>query len=189
VSDQSVSDFMQEQGEEKHPSAGFLYELCLEDYKQVTADLDRLDDRILIAAAVCGAMLIAVLNTLDGSIFARWSAYPDPLRIAAGVYAFCALGSAVLLAIVVVKLLLLSGWKAKLAFDNISAKSSSLSSKGEEEAALWAIQQYRCLIPAVGERTAKKRKSFHTALILVIIALLAYAVAVIIYRGALTWLS
>ena len=96
------------QNVEKYPSAEFLYSVSLEDYNRVLSNYDRIYDRINIALALCGVILIVILSNVDMTAMFNWNKYTNLEKMAVGIYALCAIGSAVLIVIAVIKLLLLS---------------------------------------------------------------------------------
>ena len=94
------------QNVEKYPSAEFLYSVSLEDYNRVLSNYDRIYDRINIALALCGVILIVILSNVDMTAMFNWNKYTNLEKMAVGIYALCAIGSAVLIVIAVIKLLL-----------------------------------------------------------------------------------
>ena len=71
------------------------------------------------------------------------------------------------------------------AFDSSCIKKESLYKEKIEDVALWITSKYINVINDIREKTKKKQKSFSTAILQIIIALLAYVVSMIIHNGGL----
>lgn len=183
MSEQTEPSSTQNQNAEKYPSAEFLYSVSLEDYNRVLSNYDRIYDRINIALALCGVILIVILSNVDMTAMFNWNNYTNLEKMAVGIYGLCAIGSAVLIVIAVIKLLLLSRSKEILSFDSNGIKTEALYNEKIEDAALWVILQYIRVINDIREKIKDKQKAFNTATIQIIIALLAYVVAMLIHNG------
>ncbi len=169
----------------KYPSAEFLYSVSLEDYNRVLSNYDKIYDRINIALALCGVILIVILSNIDITALLKWNSYSDLKKIVVSIYAICAVGSAVLIIIAVIRFLLLSKSKEILSFDSNSIKTESLYKEKVEDAALWVTLQYIRVINDIRNKTKEKQKVFDTATIQIIISLLAYVISMLIHNGGL----
>lgn len=173
------------QSNEKYPSAEFLYSVSLEDYNRVLSNYDKIYDRINVALTLCGVILIVILSNVDVITLLRWNNYSNLEKMAVAIYGLCAVGSAVLIVIAVIKLLLLSRSKEMLSFDSNSIKTESLYNEKIEDAALWVTLQYIRVINDIREKIKEKQKAFNTATIQIIVALLAYVISMLIHNGGL----
>ena len=173
------------QSNEKYPSAEFLYSVSLEDYNRVLSNYDKIYDRINVALTLCGVILIVILSNVDVITLLSWNNYSNLEKMAVAIYGLCAVGSAVLIVIAVIKLLLLSRSKDTLPFDSNSIKTESLYNEKIEDAALWVTLQYIRVINDIREKIKEKQKAFNTATIQIIVALLAYVISMLIHNGGL----
>jgi hypothetical protein len=173
------------QKNDKYPSAEFLYSVSLEDYNRVLANYDRIYDRVNIALAFCGVMLVVILSNIDFKVTISWNAYSRLEEITVEMYYLFAFLSVALIVVAIIKLLLLSRSKEMQAFDSSCIKKESLYKEKIEDVALWITSKYINVINDIREKTKKKQKSFSTAILQIIIALLAYVVSMIIHNGGL----
>lgn len=171
---------------EKYPSAQFLYSVSLEDYNRILSNYDKIYDRVNIALAFCGIILIVILNNIDISVLYEWCSYTNIEKTAVALYFALAIGSAVLIIIAVIKLLLLSRSKTLFAFDSNSIKQEELYSEKVEDSALWVTLQYIRVINELRKIIGEKQKSLNASTVLVVIALVAYVVSMLIYKGGLS---
>lgn len=175
-----------ENNKQKYPSAEFLYSVSLEDYNRVLANYDKIYDRINIALPVCSAVLIVFLTGIDIKSILNWMNYTQLEKIAVVMYALLAIGSAVLMTISVINLLVLSRSKELMSFDSNSIVSESLYEEDLEDSSLWVTLQYIRVINNIREKIGKKQKSFNNTITLMIISILAYAFSILIYNGGLS---
>lgn len=162
----------------EYPSAKFLYSVSLEDYNRILSNYDKIYERINIALAISGVILMVVLNNIDLTVL-----FTNPEIIVVVVYYILAIGSTVLIVAAVIKLLLLSRSKVLLSFDSNSIKGESLYEEKEEHAALWVTLQHIRVINDIRDKIKEKQKAYDSSIMMVIIALLAYVVSMLIRKG------
>lgn len=171
---------------QKYPSAEFLYSVSLEDYNRVLSNYDKIYDRINIALPVCSAVLIVFLTGIDIKSIFNWINYTPLEQVAIAMYTLFAIGSATLMTISVIKLLVLSRSKELMSFDSNSIASESLYEEQIEDASLWVTLQYIRIINNIRDKIEKKQKSFNNTITLMIISILTYAFSILIYNGGLS---
>ena len=169
----------------KYPSAEFLYSVSLEDYNRVLLNYDRIYDRINITLALCGVVLVAILDNVDFSVLCKWIKFSPLEKTAIAIYMICAIASVVLIVSAIIKLLLLSKSKEILSFDSNAIKTEELYDEKTEDVALWITLQYIRVINNIREKILEKQKDYNTATTRVIISLFTYVVSMIIYKGGL----
>lgn len=177
---------VKENNKQKYPSAEFLYSVSLEDYNRVLSNYDKIYDRINIALPVCSAVLIVFLTGIDIKSIFNWINYTSLEKVAIALYTLFAIGSAVLMTISVINLLVLSRSKELMSFDSNSIASESLYEEQIEDASLWVTLQYIRIINNIRGKIEKKQKSFNNTITLMIISILAYAFSILIYNGGLS---
>ncbi len=170
-------------GSIKYPSAEFLYSVSLEDYNRMLSNYEKIYDRINIALAICGVILIVILENVDMKAISKWMEFSNLERVAVVLYYMLAIGSATLIVIAVIRFLLLSRSKEILSFDSNSIKEESLYEEKTEDAALWITLQYIRVINDIRNEIRAKNKAFNTSTILIVIALLAYVSSMIVNKG------
>lgn len=169
----------------KYPSAEFLHNVSLEDYNRTLSNYDKIYDRVNLALAFCGAILLVILSNFDISVLEKLCCYSKQELIVIVLYLVTACSSIVLIIISIIKLLLISVSKGLQTFDSNSIKEESLYEKDVEDASLWVTLQYIRCINDIREKTDKKQKSYKTATILIIISLLSYVVSMLVYTGGI----
>lgn len=176
---------MSDQTTSEYPSAEFLHSVSLDDYNRVLSNYDKIYDRINIAMALCGVLLLVILSNIDIKAIMDWSNYSNLEKMAISIYSLCAVGSAVLIVIAVIRLLLLSKSKEVLSFDGNSIKTEELYKESVENAALWVTLQYIRVINDIRAKTNEKQRTFNASIVQIIISLLAFVVSMMIYNGGL----
>lgn len=176
---------MSEQTKSEYPSAEFLHSVSLADYNRVLSNYDKIYDRINIAMALCGVILLVILSNIDIKVIMDWSNYSTLEKMAVGIYSLCAVGSAVLIVIAVIRLLLLSKSKEVHSFDSNSIKTEELYKESIENAALWVTLQYIRVINDIRTKTNEKQRAFNASIVQIIISLLAFVVSMMIHNGGL----
>ena len=169
----------------KYPSAEFLYSVTLEDYNRTLGNYDKIYDRSNIALALCGALLVAILNNIDIKPLLSFCTYATMKKIAVVCYGISSLGSAVMLVIATVRLLLVTRSRKNLSFDSNSIKTEELYKETVEDAALWVSLQYIRAINDVWTQIKDKQGKLNRALFEIVVSLLLYAVSVVIHNGGL----
>lgn len=90
------------------------------------------------------------------------------------------LGSATLIIIATIQLLILARSRELLSFDSNSIKEQKLYNEKVEDAVLWVTLQYLRVINDIRERVCEKQKKYDLSITLMIIALLLYVLSKLI---------
>ena len=164
----------------KYPSSEFVYSACLEDYNRVLANYDKIYDRINIALTVCGVLLLVFLENVKFTGFLQWDIYSNLERTTVLIDFMFSLGSATLIIIATIQLLILARSRELLSFDSNSIKEQKLYNEKVEDAVLWVTLQYLRVINDIRERVCEKQKKYDLSITLMIIALLLYVLSKLI---------
>lgn len=168
---------------EQYPAAVLLQEACYRDYEGLIDRYSKIYDRINIVLGVCGVLLFAVLDTFSFedilNIKAR-CAKENPLLVIAPV-AFSAL-SALFLIGTLIKLLCLVRSNSLRAFDSLPIRNKKLYFLTPDQAALWLILSYTNAIANLKDVVAKKQNELNTSIVLLVVSILCYAVASILFE-------
>ena len=167
-----------------YPSAELLQSTCYEDYKRVLDTYDKVYEKVNIALAFSGVILLVVMSSFDYTIITRILSKPSNLELFSLLaLLLCSLVSAVLIVWSVIQLLLLIRSKKLTVFDSIAVRNEEIYRETKEIASVWLIDKYTQAIAALRPEISKKQKSFDSAVLKIIIGLLCYAVVMIIQKG------
>ena len=169
----------------KYPSSEFLYSVALEDYNRTLGNYDKIYDRANIALALCGALLVAILNNIDIKPLFSYCSYASTKKLAVACYGLSSFGSAILLVIATIRLLLVTRSRRILSFDSNSIKTEELYKETVEDAALWVSLQYIRAINDVWTQVKDKQGKLNRALLEIVVSLLLFAISVVIHNGGL----
>lgn len=168
---------------EQYPAAVVLQEACYRDYEGLIDRYSKIYDRINIVLGVCGVLLFAVLDTFSFedilNIKARCEK-ENPLLVIAPV-AFSAL-SALFLIGTLIKLLCLVQSNSLRVFDSLPIRNEKLYFLTPDQAALWLILSYTNAIANLKDVVAKKQNELNTSIVLLVVSILCYAVASILFE-------
>ena len=140
----------------EYPSAELLQTTCYEDYRRV----------------------------FDYTIIGRIINFTSKLELFPLLLCFlCSVLSAVLIVWAVIQLLLLMRSKNLTVFDSISIRNEELYRESVEVASVWLIDKYTKAVTALRPEISNKQKAFDKAVLRIIIALLSYAVVLMVGKG------
>lgn len=171
--------------ETRYPSASFLCSACYEDYRRLIDTYDKIYEKINIALGFAGVILLVILQDFDYTIFGTFGNVHTHIElIFLHIQIACSIVSAVSIVWAVIQLLLLTRSKPVPVFDSVAIRNDKLYDVSQADAALWLIDKYTFLVCELREINQKKQKEFDSAIVKILISLLAYALLVIIQRGA-----
>lgn len=169
---------------EKYPSAVMLMDSCYEDYNRLISTYDKIYDKVNIALAFCGIMLIVIVDKLDYRILIELFNEKDPGRFFfLLLFSIAMFISGICIIISVIKLLSLMRSKSLQVFDSIAIRNDKIYEFENDEAALWIIDKYTIIVSSLRDSVMSKQKQFDKAVIITIISILAYLVLIIIEKG------
>lgn len=167
-----------------YPSAELLQSTCYEDYRRVLDTYDKIYEKVNIALAFSGIILLVVMSSFDYTIIGRIIDTPSNLELFSLLaLLLCSFASAVLVVWSVIQLLLLIRSKELTVFDSIAVRNEELYRETKEVASVWLIDKYTQSIAALRPKISEKQKSFDSAVLKIIIGLMCYAVVIIIQKG------
>lgn len=169
-----------------YPSAELLQNTCYEDYRRVLDTYDKIYEKVNIALAFSGVILLVVMSSFDYTIITRILSLSKPSNLelfSLLTLLLCSLASAVLIVWSVIQLLLLIRSKKLTVFDSIAVRNEEIYRETKAIASVWLIDKYTQATAALRPVISKKQKSFDSAVLKIIISLLCYAVVVVIQKG------
>lgn len=167
-----------------YPSAVMLKEDCYNEYTRIIETYDSLYNKVNVALAFCVVVLIAItadadytkvsmiFKTNDLYLCFYYCSYYVALTIALG----CIISS-------VIRLLGLMRGRKVTVFDSIAVRNLEIYRSEEENAALWLIEKYTDAIFSLQRAVEEKQNKYDKAIMLVIIAIIAYAVTALMKKG------
>ena len=167
-----------------YPSAELLQNTCYEDYRRVLDTYDKIYEKVNIALAFSGIILLVIMSSFDYTIIARIISYTSKLELFSLVLiVVCSTVSAIFIVWAVIQLLLLMRSKKLMVFDSISVRNEELYRESAEVASVWLIDKYTRAVDALRPEISDKQKVFDKAVLNIIIALLSYAVVLMVGKG------
>ena len=168
----------------KYPGAETIQPACYEDYKRCIDTYDKIYDKINIALAFCGIILLVILSSFDYTIIFRIIDSPSKLELFSLLfYLVCSLTSVVCIVWSVIKLLLLMRSQNISVFDSIACRDEEVYKFLPDEAALWLVDKYTIATKDLKEINDRKNKAFNAVIIKIVIAILTYSVVIVINKG------
>lgn len=168
----------------KYPSSELLQSPCYEDYKRLVDTYDKIYEKVNIALAFCGIILIVILNSFDYTLITQLFSITSELALFSLLtLLLCSTLSVVCIIWAVIQLLLLMRSKAITVFDSIAVRNDEIYRWTPDEAALWLIDKYTYAVSELRIVISEKQKKYDAAVIKVVISILTYAVVLIIKKG------
>lgn len=168
----------------KYPSAAIVHSACYEDYKRCLDTYDKIYEKINIALAFCGIILLVILSSFDYTNILKITQNITKLELfSLLLYLICSAVSIICIVWSVIKLLLMLRSRTVTVFDSIACRNEKVYELIEEDAALWLIDKYTIAINELKIINNKKHKEYNAVIIKIVISLLAYAVVITMNRG------
>jgi len=168
----------------KYPSAELLQSPCYEDYKRLIDTYDKIYEKVNIALAFCGIALLVILNSFDYTMITEMFCALSKLELFSLLtLLFSSLASTICMVWAVIQLLLLMHSRTVTVFDSIAARNEEIYRWSPDEAALWLIDKYTYAVSELRTIISAKQKKFDSAIIKIMISILAYAIFLIIEKG------
>ena len=164
-----------------YPSAELIQSACYEDYKRLIDTYDKIYDKINMALAFCGIVLLVIIGSFDYTVFFEF-AYEHTMAemfviivkmLSSTLSTFCITWA-------VIQLLFLIRSQKISVFDSIAARNLQVYKLPLDQAALWLIDKYTIATVDLKGIINKKQKKFNSAITKVIISILAYALLIIL---------
>ena len=141
------------------PSAEMLQNTCYEDYCRVLDTYDKIYEKVNIALAFSGVILLVVMSSFDYTLVGRIIDKPSNLELLSILtLLLCSFASAMLLLWSVIQLLMLIRSKKLTVFDSITVRNDELYRETNEIASVWLIDKYTQAIAALRPEINKKQK-------------------------------
>ncbi len=167
----------------KYPSAEFLHNVCLYDYQRVLDSYDKVYEKTNIALGFSGVILLVIVSSIDYTMIKRIATATNLELFTILMLLLCSAGSAICIVWAVIQLLLLMKSRAVTVMDSISIRNEEIYRESNEDAALWMIDKYTKVINEIRPQIQKKQKTFNAAVIKIIIAVILYAIVLLIQKG------
>lgn len=181
MSEQNINE---KQNENVYPSAEMLQQACQDDYLRLIDTYDKIYEKINVTLAFCGVVLLVILGSLDyTSIFKICNAQSNLELFSLLIFLICSAVSSVCIIWAVVQLLLLMRSKEIPVFDSIDIRNEEIYRWSNGEAAVWLIDKYTIVTSALRTIISDKQKKYDSAVTKVVIALIMYAVVLVIEKG------
>lgn len=169
---------------EYYPSAELLKADCYEDYKRLIETYDKIYEKINIALAFCGVILLVIISDFDYRIIGKL--INSETYIEGFTYTtllICSLLSVIMIIWAVIQLLLLTRSREIKVFDSIAVRKEEIYREKPEVAAMWLIDKYTIATNELRTVIADKNKEYDVAILKLVISILSFAVVVIIKKG------
>ncbi len=169
----------------KYPSASLLKEDCFNEYSRAISTYDKIYEKVNIMLAFCGIVLTILPTGID---FTHIKALSKPLPsneyTISLVYSIVVIGSFLLLFSSTLKYLALLKGREITIIDVRTIRDDDIYTYKTEIAAVWLIEKYILSIEKTMKITAEKQKEFEDAITKTILAVILFAVSIVI-KGVL----
>ena len=168
----------------KYPAAEIVQSACLEDYKRCLDVYDKIYNKINIALAFCGVILLVILSSFDYTVIYKIIDVPSKMELfSLLIYIVCSVTSTVCIIWAVIKLLLMMRSQKVSVFDSVACRNDEIYNYEPDEASLWLVDKYTIAIQDLKEINDRKNKAFNTVIVKIVIAILAYSLVIVINKG------
>lgn len=172
------------QNQTKYPGAEVSRRACFEDYKMCHERYDKLYEKVNIAIAFCGLIFMVILSNFDSSVISKIMETKSYLEmISLIVYLVCSITSIVCIMIAVIKLLLMMKSQRIFKIDSMVLHEDEMYLKSSDEISVWLIDKYTYVVKQLKNITESKQKEYDETIKKIIIALISFAVAIMLGRG------
>lgn len=168
----------------KYPSAELLQSHCYDDYNRLINTYDKIYEKVNIALAFSGIVLLVILNCFDYTLIIEMFRLSSTLELFSMlILMLCSTASTVCMVWAVIQLLLLMHSKTVTVFDSVAARNDEIYLWSPDEAALWLIDKYTYAVSELRIVITYKQKKYDSAIIKIVLSILSYAVVLIIKKG------
>ncbi len=167
-----------------YPSAELVKTICYDEYIRVINTYDKIYDKVNIALAFSGAVLLVIVGNFDYTVFTKIFNTNNNLALfSLIVYFSCSVISCALIVYSTIRMLLLMKSRTLSVVSALDLCNAKLYNKPADVTSLWISDKYVKSIKTIKEETLKKQKVFDSTIIKTIIAVICYSVALIIQKG------
>ena len=163
-----------------YPSAELLYNVCYDEYRHSLDSFDKVYEKINIALAFSGVILLVIMSSFDFTAVFQIKLHTPMIEtiLLWGIFIF-SLASVILIVWAVVQLLMLMRSRTLTVLDSVSLCNDRWYYKTVETTLMWMIYVCAQTTSKVREQTKKKQRSFDNSVLKIVIALLCFAITII----------
>ena len=169
---------------EFYPSAVLMLDSCIQDYQRLQENYNKVYEKTNIALAFVGIVLTIMFTSLD---FSSASLNASNMKIweviISSTEIICQFSSIILMIVSIILLLIVLKGKRIPVFKSEDIRNEEIYRLKESHAAVWLIDKYTQIANDIRPIVSKKQKLFDSALVLVIIGIIAYAISTILQKG------
>lgn len=165
----------------KYPSAEKIKQVCYEDYLRVIKTYDKIYDKVNIALAFCGTVLLVILSNFDYTAFYKIKNVSNKIIIY--IYLFSSAIAVLFIIISIVKLLLLMKSREVKVVNSIDLQNQRLYFESLETTNMWLIDKYNRAINSLRQTIEEKQKQYNCSVTMLIIAIITFAISLIFKKG------
>ena len=168
----------------QYPSSEMLQQVCYEDYSRLIETYDKIYEKVNIMLAFCGIILLVILGSVDFTFVRNICQSTTNAELFMGLLFFgCSAVSAICIVWAVIQLLFLMRSKSLLVFNSVDIRNEEIYRWNPDQAALWLIDKYTVVIDILRKTIKDKQKAYDSAITKIIVALIVYAVVLVIGKG------
>lgn len=172
------------QTENTYPSAEMLQQVCHDDYFRLIDTYDKIYEKVNVTLAFCGVILLVILGSVDYTYLSKLCKVQSNFELfSLLIFLICSLGSFVCIIWAVVQLLLLMRSKTIPVMDSVDIRNEEIYRWSIEDAAVWLIDKYTLVISDLRTIISDKQSKYDSAVTKIVIALVLYAVVLVIEKG------
>ena len=167
----------------QYPSSKLLQSICFEEYKRVSEIYDKIYEKVHIALAFSGVILLVILSGFDYTIITKLCEVTSRELFSLLTIFICSIVSTISIVWAVIQLLSIMHSNAISMLDCVTIRNEKLYQENEEVVSMWLIDKYTKMIPRIKKRINKKQEKYDSAISKIVIAMVCYAVSLIVQKG------
>lgn len=167
-----------------YPAASILEQACYEDYKNELDSYNKIYEKVDVSFAICSVVLLVIADKINLSYVSKmvdaenvWALLLALVMLVLPIIATFFIGAAV-----IGLLSLMKSSEIKI-FNSIDIRNGKIYTYLPDRASVWLIGAYTDCVVSLRKATNKKQKKFDQCVGKIIVALLLYAVSLILEKA------
>lgn len=166
-----------------YPSSRMIQNLCSEEYNRVSEIYDKIYDKVNIALAFSGVILLVIVSGVDYTIITKHCNSTLKVFICKIIVFSCSVISSVCIVWAVIQLLSILHSRRISMIDCVTIRNIHLYREEEEVFSMWLIDKYTRIIPKIKKIIKRKQEIYDSAITKIVFALVSYSIAIVLQKG------
>ena len=166
-----------------YPSSRMIQNLCSEEYNRVSEIYDKIYEKVNIALAFSGVILLVIVSGVDYMIITKLCGSTLKVCICKIIIFACSVISSVCIVWAVIQLLSILHSRRISMIDCVTIRNIHLYREEEEVFSMWLIDKYTRIIPKIKKIIKRKQEIYDSAITKIVFALVSYSIAIVLQKG------